>query len=541
MLSINDAPARRVLALAPMLALLACDLSPTGAQAPADPEDPATAAPGPEALAAAVTPLASPSLQTLAYHAEGFTDPANEAFLPGAPGPSFPRTDFEIDVTHDIAGDRLRIDRQGETPGPGFIIDQVERIEGDVGVAEGSSAVGPLGPMPSDRVAALRRNQRLLNPALLLAEAAADPTLVLDAAFELDGYSLLLVFELEDAVAPITVEVEVAGPTAPSVRRVLTEENDILLRDTDVEVSFTDWQWTGGWRLPHHVEVRQEGYLLHAEDRSGYAVNAPADDDALALPPGAAPPFDPVLAALGERGAQTQLSFPPAIQFPDGRPSGVVPVEFTPGVTLLTGTLHNSLLVEQADRLVLVEAPAFPERAEAISAWVDASFEDKAITHVIVTHFHADHTGGLRTFVAQGAAAVVGAATKDFFADDVLARSSAIVPDALELAPVEDPEVIGVPVDETFTLADPAHPVSVVPVPSVHSADMVMAYLPEDQVVFNSDLYSPGFPASFEALLVGATELNDAIVAQGLAVSWMAAGHGATVPSYADFLAEFGL
>lgn len=543
MFPLIDARARRSFVLVPMLTLLACDPAPSPSAPPAERDEAPSSDAVAEHLSAAtgVTPGWS-SLQTLAYHTEGFTDPPNEAFVPGDTAPSFPRTQFQIDVTHDIAGDRLRLDRQGTTPGPGFIVDQIERIDGDVGVAEGLSAVGPLGPMPSDRVAALRRNQRLLNPALLLAETFEDPSLVIGADFEFDGQSLLLVLEVDDAVAPITVEVVVAGPAGPSVQRVLTEENDLLLRDTEVEVSFGDWQWVaGGWRMPHYVEVRQDGHLVQQEERSGYVVNGPIDDEALELPAGPPPPFDATLASLGERSAQAQLAFPPGIQFPDGRPSQVVPVELFPGVYFLTGTLHNSMLVEQADRLVLLEAPAFPERSEAISAWVEATFPTKAITHVVATHHHSDHTAGLRTFVAQGAAVVVGEATESFFADDVFARSSAIVPDALSLAPVEDPEVIGVPADQTFTLEDPLHPVVVVPVPSVHAADMVAAYLPQEQVVFNSDLYSPGFPASFEALLVGAIELNQAIESNQLAVSWMAAGHGAVVPSYADFLAEFGL
>ncbi|MCH9686847.1 MAG: hypothetical protein K0V04_35765, partial [Deltaproteobacteria bacterium] len=103
-----------------------------------------------------------------------------------------------------------------------------------------------------------------------------------------------------------------------------------------------------------------------------------------------------------------------------------------------------------------------------------------------------------------------------------------------------EPVVIGVPTDQPWLLEDPVRPVMVVPVPSDHAADMVVAYLPQQQVLFNSDMFSPGFPASFDALLVGATELQSAIVANGLAVSWMAAGHGGVVPSYAEFLDQFG-
>ena len=475
------------------------------------------------------------------YHAEGIIDPPNEGPYPGADGPSFPHTEFAIDVVQELNGGRLRIDRTGTNPGPGFVVDQIERIDGDVGEAEGVNALGfPLGAMSSDRVAALVRNQRLLNPSLLAMDAVADPSLILGAQLGWDGEEWVVRVTLDNEVAPIALDVAVFGP--PRIVRLTTYENDLLLRDSEVEIEYGAWAYVPGFGpFPHTVEVWHDGYLLRTEQRSDATGLVPLQDEEIHVPVDTLPPADLALAELGRRSSQAQLSFPPPIAFPDGRPAAVFPSELSPGVFFLGGTLHNSLLVEQQERLVLVEAPGYPERSVAIAQWAEANF-DKPITHVIATHHHSDHTAGLREFVARGAAVAVGESTASFFADEVFAASSSIVPDTLSMSDDIEPEVIPVASDETWTLDDPLHPVVVVPVESQHATDMVVAYLPAEGFLFNSDLFTPDFPATNEAaLLAGATELNDAIVAFDLDVTLMPSGHGFSAPTYDEFLTRFDL
>lgn len=517
--------------LVPLLGLLACAPS-----LELEPEPESEQSLADEAFRAFT--LAGP-IESLSYHVVGSVNPVNEGLVPGDPAPTLPRTDFTMDVVFDVTGSRLRLDRQGTMPGFGVTFEQVDTIDGELGAAEGSATFGaPVGLVSSDRVTALQRLHRLTNPTLLVQDVADDPSLLLGVDVAFDQGALWVGLRLDDPVAPIDLQIELSAK--PTIRRLLTEENDLLLRDSEVEITFADWQvLPGGWRMPHQVEVWHDGHLLRTEERSGYEVNAVVDDESFAFPPGPAPVFDPSLASLGERSSQAQLTLPPPIRFPDGRPTTVVPVEVTPGVTFLTGIAHNSMLVEHSDRLVLVEAPSYPERSDAIAAWAEANIPGKPITHVIATHHHVDHTAGLRSFVARGATVVVGEPTADFFRDDVFQRPSTIVPDLLSTMPVEEPEVIAVPVDQSWTLDDPVHPISVISVPSMHAADMVVIHLPADEILFNSDLYSggAGLGGDWPAL---ANELHTAIESRGLAVSWMPAGHSPLVPSYADFLAEFG-
>ena len=198
------------------------------------------------------------------------------------------------------------------------------------------------------------------------------------------------------------------------------------------------------------------------------------------------------------------------------------------------------MLVEQADRLILLEAPAYPERAEAILDWVSETFASKRITHVVVTHFHSDHTGGVRTIAATGATVVVGRPTAGFFANNVLQRPSTIVEDALSTVDVAA-EVVSVRMRRPVTLDDPQRPVTIYRVRNAHSRDMVVAHLPNQRMLFNSDLYSPDFPANNQPEVRAVSEeFYNFIVRSGIDVELLPSGHGFRIPTLADFRQEFG-
>jgi glyoxylase-like metal-dependent hydrolase (beta-lactamase superfamily II) len=214
----------------------------------------------------------------------------------------------------------------------------------------------------------------------------------------------------------------------------------------------------------------------------------------------------------------------------------VFPQELTPGVWHILGGSHNSLAIEQENGIIIVEAPNYPERAEAILDWADMNFPGKPVTHVICTHHHEDHSAGLRAFVAAGVTVVVHEGAQDFFANDVFAAPSTIVPDALENMPV-DPlfEVVGV---DPLVLDDVLHPVTVSQLPTGHASDMVLTHVASDMnIVFESDLYNPGNGGS-TLNPAFAQELLDAIMA-GEPTDIIAGGHAGSAPltELEDFLA----
>ncbi|HWU89771.1 MAG TPA: MBL fold metallo-hydrolase, partial [Kofleriaceae bacterium] len=158
----------------------------------------------------------------------------------------------------------------------------------------------------------------------------------------------------------------------------------------------------------------------------------------------------------------------------------------------------------------------------------------KPVTHVVLTHHHRDHVGAVRTFVARGARVVVGASSKAFFSG-TLRASRTIDPD--ELAATPRPATIDtVPAGGELTIPDATRPVRVIAVPSTHASDMVLAYTPNQRVLFVTDIYSPGLPPN----PAGAREVLDVVTTKNLAVDTIAGGHGITGPR-SDLVTAAGL
>jgi glyoxylase-like metal-dependent hydrolase (beta-lactamase superfamily II) len=102
-------------------------------------------------------------------------------------------------------------------------------------------------------------------------------------------------------------------------------------------------------------------------------------------------------------------------------------------VWLARGGTHNSFVVEMADHLVIFEPPFFEGRSEGVIAAAKKSAPGKPIRHVVLSHFHDDHMGGVRTYAAEGAIVVVHSSAGDYIRA-VLAQRRTLEPDGLEIA-----------------------------------------------------------------------------------------------------------
>ena len=249
------------------------------------------------------TPGHTDSVYSLQYQAIGFTSPPNQGFVPWDRRRSFPTTEFSLDVSADLVNQNLRFDRTGSSPRPGFPVNQVEVLQDDLGVASGFAAgLGvPLGAMPSDQVAALRRVFELMNPNVLVRKVIRDPSLIRSTRTTTRNHRRFLLLEIADPVHPITLEIKLAR--RPTITKLRTKENDILLRDTEVEVIFSQWGRHGPHRFPHQVRVFHEGFLYRSETRSEVAINLGFPEDTFSFPENGEPAFDSQLAHLGHRGS----------------------------------------------------------------------------------------------------------------------------------------------------------------------------------------------------------------------------------------------
>ncbi|MFB3110468.1 MAG: hypothetical protein ACE10G_00370, partial [Gemmatimonadales bacterium] len=99
-----------------------------------------------------------------------------------------------------------------------------------------------------------------------------------------------------------------------------------------------------------------------------------------------------------------------------------------------------------------------------------------------------------------------------------------------------------VPADGEFSLGGDGRSVKARHMPTIHSEDMLIIYLPDLRVLFVSDLYMPGAfppgqppPAPFGDWTRG---LRDGLAKLEWNIEWLAGGHGGIAP-FTDLHSHF--
>ena len=439
--------------------------------------------------------------------------------------------------TLELDEDRLRVEHDHEHV---YLYDGryqfTEVVDGTAGFLEGQDAVYPTPPesaMLSSRVTSSLAHARLTSPLRLLREVTADPSRVVDrGTVEEDGRRYLRLAIAGPGEEPVELRIDPRTHLPVSARRW---EDNPPVGDTLIEARFDDYRRVDGVAVPHRVELRADGLPLHREQRSSVALNVPTGPDTYAIPdehrPPAAP-YEPRLGALGERSSELMtsikyLALPVFFFDQDATPVGFD--ELAPGVMHVTGITHNSLLVEMSDHLVLVDASTpFAVRSQAVLAEIERRYPTKPIRYVVVSHFHNDHSGGVRHFVAGGGATVVVGAPSAPFYERALAGPHTVHPDRL----AEQPVAVAIQaVEDRAVLADATRTIEVRRVRTVHANDMLVVYLPAEKLLFNADLFSPdpatnGAPIANPKLRAHAADLHDEVLRLGLDVETIAGAHG---------------
>jgi glyoxylase-like metal-dependent hydrolase (beta-lactamase superfamily II) len=121
---------------------------------------------------------------------------------------------------------------------------------------------------------------------------------------------------------------------------------------------------------------------------------------------------------------------------------------------------------------------------------------------VVVTHHHFDHSGGIRTFVTQGATIVTHEASRSFYEDEVFyPHARMMMPDAMSTyyprfasnkLPVFDTVRPSPENKLKHVISDGERTLELHAMQGLnHAADMLIAYLPTQKILVNADLYSP--------------------------------------------------
>jgi glyoxylase-like metal-dependent hydrolase (beta-lactamase superfamily II) len=291
------------------------------------------------------------------------------------------------------------------------------------------------------------------------------------------------------------------------VERVLTWIDNPVLGDTPVETVFSDYRKFDGLAFPAHIVRTQGGF----------------------------PVLDLNVASVTKNAA-------PAIKAPEAISSTPVPpVEVSaeplaPGVLYLRGGTHHSVVIEQADHIVVVEAPQNEARSEAVIAKIQETFPNKPIKYLINTHAHFDHSGGLRTYVDAGATIVTLQANKAYY-EAVWAAPHTLAPDKLAQS---KKAAVFESFSDKHVLSDGKRSIEIYPIAgSGHNDAFALVYLPAEKILVEADAYTPlaanaPAPASINPYTVN---LYDNIQRLKLDVDQIAAIHGPGVVRIADLRA----
>jgi glyoxylase-like metal-dependent hydrolase (beta-lactamase superfamily II) len=293
------------------------------------------------------------------------------------------------------------------------------------------------------------------------------------------------------------------------VERVQTWIDNPILGDTPVEFAYSGYRDFGGVLFPARILRTQGGHPV-----LDIAVSAVSVGGAAALP------------VPAEAGA-------PA-------PAVTVTVEkLADGVYYLKGGSHHSIAIDQKDHIVVVEGSLNEARSSAVIAKVKETIPAKPIRYLINTHHHFDHSGGLRTFVDEGATIVTHQMNRAYY-EQAWAAPRTLNPDLLAQSKKTA-------TFETFTdkhvLTDGNRAVEVHHIAgSGHNDAFAMIYLPKEKILIEGDAYTP--PAANapppSAPNPFAVNLYDNIIRLKLDVQQIAAIHGPRVATMADLRAFIG-
>jgi glyoxylase-like metal-dependent hydrolase (beta-lactamase superfamily II) len=293
------------------------------------------------------------------------------------------------------------------------------------------------------------------------------------------------------------------------VEKVQTWIDNVVLGDTLVETTFSEYRDFGGVMFPGRILRSQGGHPVLDITVSQVTAN-PASAASFVVP-------------------DTVAAFTP--------PAVTVDVEkLAAGVYYMRGGSHHSIAIEQGDHVVVVEAPQSEERSNAVIARIKETIPNKPIRYVINTHVHFDHSGGLRTYVDEGATVVTHASNRPYY-ERAWAAPRTLNPDRLAKS---GKSATFETVTGSHVLTDGKRTIEMREIAgSGHNDAFLMVFLPAEGILSEADAWAP-LPANAPPPAVPnpfAVNLYENIQRLKLPVRQIAAIHGPRAAPLADLRA----
>jgi glyoxylase-like metal-dependent hydrolase (beta-lactamase superfamily II) len=326
----------------------------------------------------------------------------------------------------------------------------------------------------------------------------------------------------------VTFAVTVAHSNNPKIVGYINEQNLLerleswvdnpVLGDMPIDIEYSDYKQFGEVKFPTKILEKQGDYPMRELVIGDVKTNMPVD----------------VPIPSGIRG-----SLPVASVDSQKVASGVY---WIGGVKyVINNEFLGSAVVEFKDFIVVFEAPEDEERTLLVMAELKRLIPNKPIKYIINSHTHLDHSGGVRTYVAEGATIITQDGNKAFWEQAVKAPHT-LNPD--ELSAIKTPTrtmVEGVAEDRVIT--DGVRTLEIYRLQGNLNADyLLMAYLPKEKIVIESDAFGAPAPGTPPKIPPNPDSVNfyDNLVRLKLDVTTILSVHGRSPIPISDLLRALG-
>lgn len=264
------------------------------------------------------------------------------------------------------------------------------------------------------------------------------------------------------------------------VQKVEVMISQDFLGDIKWDAQFSDWKDFDGVKFPAKIVQRQWHPKIYELNVSDVKLNQPVD----LTPP----------AAKGKGGAPGGGAAKGGPGGPGAAKGGApeVPASLSEdlggGFWLVTGG-YGAIVANFKDYIVLVEGAANDARMDQVIAEAKRLVPNKPIRYIVNTHFHYDHTTGLRAAVANGITIITHKDNKGLF-EEVMGNSHALVPDELQ-GKSPRPKVKLEYVGDKKVYTDGEHTIELHRIQgSTHNTAMLIVYLPKQKILLNADEFN---------------------------------------------------
>jgi glyoxylase-like metal-dependent hydrolase (beta-lactamase superfamily II) len=438
-------------------------------------------------LQAAVTAMGAANVKTIQYSGSGWTAAVGQSFSPEEDWPKFEVTSYTRTIDYQAKSSREELTRrQGNYPPRGGGGTPLQGDQHQVAILSGNYAWNMDGQNATPQtglylagipIPELRQLEILLTPyGFLNAALAADPTAI---SLHLPASPGGIIEHGNATMVSCTLmgKYRVNGTFNDQnmLELVQTWIPNPVYGDMLYELRYTNYKDFGGVKFPTLIHVHQGDPRL-----------SPAHN----------------FMEIAVANVQPNIGVP-SVNVPDAVQKASAPVErvqsqkLADGVWFIGGGTHNSLAVDFADFAAVIEAPLNETRSLAVLEEVAKLIPNKPVRYVVNTHHHFDHSGGLRTYLAQGATIVTSQANRDYYERVLFSPGPrTLQPDRFSTfypyftggrrpLPIET-------VNQKYIISDGVRSIDLYPMQGLnHAAGMLIAYFPKEKILVNADLYTP--------------------------------------------------